>query len=70
MTKQQSGSKGGRATVAKHGREHMQKIGKAGARTFWQRYKFEPVALNDFAIVDRTTGQTIAFLSGKPWEAK
>jgi hypothetical protein len=34
MSKQQAGSKGGRATVAKHGREHMQQIGKRGAWMF------------------------------------
>lgn len=69
-TKQQAGSKGGRVTVARHGREHMQSIGRKGAATFWQRYTFTPAGLNDFAIRRRDNGETIAFLSGKPWEER
>lgn len=55
MNKQQAGSKGGRATVEKHGRAHMVKIGKAGARTTWTRYTLKPVNQSQYAMVDRKT---------------
>jgi general stress protein YciG len=34
-TKQRAGQKGGLATVAKHGIEHMRNIGKRGATVTW-----------------------------------
>lgn len=55
-TKQQAGSKGGRATVARHGREHMQKIGRKGAAVTWQRYRLTPYKQSQFAMVDKETG--------------
>lgn len=64
-TKQSAGQKGGRATVEKHGREHMSRIGKRGAAVFWKRYEFQPTGLNDFAIVKRETREVIAFVSGR-----
>ncbi len=67
MNKQQAGSKGGRVTVQRHGREHMQRIGRKGAATFWKLYRFTPTGLNDFAVIKRDTGEAIAFLSGKSW---
>lgn len=32
-----AGQKGGQATVARHGRDHMAEIGKKGGRPSWQR---------------------------------
>ena len=61
-----AGRRGGQSTLAKHGKEHFQKIGRAGARVFHERYKLEPVFQNDFAIVNRSTGETVAFLNGRP----
>lgn len=37
-------SRGGRATVARHGREHMQKIGRKGFEVTTERYFFGSVA--------------------------
>lgn len=53
--KQQAGQRGGRATVAKHGREHMQNIGKRGASVTWTRYYLAPVNESQYAMVDRQT---------------
>lgn len=64
-TKQQAGRKGGLATVARHGPDHMRTIGKRGASTFWKRYEMQPAGLSDFAIVERATGKVIAFTSGR-----
>ena len=55
MTKQQAGSKGGRQTFAKHGRSHMQQIGKRGAAVTWTRYTLKPVNQAQYAMVDRQT---------------
>ena len=52
----EAGRRGGLSTVARHGVQHMQKIGRAGARVFWARYRFSPVGLNQFAVVRRDTG--------------
>lgn len=60
MSKQQAGSKGGKSTLAKYGREHFQKIGKAGARVTWTRYTLKPVNESQYAMVNRTTNKIIA----------
>ena len=57
MTRQQAGSKGGRATVSKHGREHMQQIGRRGAVVTWTRYTLKPVNQSQYAMVERETGR-------------
>lgn len=62
-----AGRRGGRATVARHGVEHMRSIGAKGAKVFHSRYKLEPVNQNDFAIVHRETGEVKNFLNGKPF---
>ena len=64
-TKRQAGRKGGLATVARHGPDHMRQIGKRGARAFWNRYTLRPAGLSDFAIVRRETNEVIAFTSGR-----
>jgi hypothetical protein len=70
MNKAQAGRKGGFSTVQKYGREHMQQIGARGARTFWSRYRLAPAGTSDFAVIRRDTGEAVAFLSGRPWEAR
>lgn len=55
-TKQTAGSKGGRVTVQRHGREHMQQIGRKGAATTWSRYTLKPVNQSQYAMVEKTTG--------------
>ncbi len=61
----EAGRRGGISTVARHGVEHMQKIGRAGARVFHDRYQLTPVGLAQFAVVHRMTGETVAFLDGR-----
>ncbi|MCC6568926.1 MAG: hypothetical protein IT315_06790 [Anaerolineales bacterium] len=67
MKRREWGRRGGKATVEKHGREHMRTIGKRGASTFWKRYSLRPAGTSDFAIVKRENGEVIAFTSGKPF---
>lgn len=68
MKRKEYGRRGGRATVAKHGREHMQRIGKRGAASFWKRYTLRPAGTSDFAITNRKTGEVIAFMSGRQFK--
>jgi general stress protein YciG len=67
-THQTAGQRGGLATVAKHGREHMQAIGKRGAAVTWQRYQLSPVGQSGWAMVDRETNEVktlINFIPGR-----
>lgn len=61
-TKQSAGRRGGLATLARHGRQHMQTIGRRGAQVFWRRYHLVPCDLADFAIVERSSGKVINLL--------
>jgi hypothetical protein len=63
-----AGRAGGLTTVRRYGNLYMRAIGRRGARVFHARYKFVAVFENDFAIVDRETNLTKAFLSGLPFE--
>jgi hypothetical protein len=62
MNKQQAGSKGGKTTFQKYGRNHMQDIGARGAMTTWTRYVKVPYGQTQYALVDRLTGKTIRIL--------
>lgn len=68
MKRKEYGRRGGRATVAKHGREHMRTIGKRGATSFWKRYTLRPAGTSDFAITNRETGEVIALMSGRQFK--
>lgn len=57
MTRQQAGSKGGRVTVTRYGRDHMQKIGRRGAVVTWTRYRLTPWKQSQYAMVDRKTNE-------------
>lgn len=57
MSKAEAGRLGGLATVAKHGAQHMQAIGKRGAAALWQRYGLRPFQLTGWALVDKQTGE-------------
>lgn len=60
MNKKQAGSKGGKQTYKTHGRAHMVKIGKAGAKTTWTRYSLKPVNESQYAMVHRETNKIIS----------
>jgi hypothetical protein len=62
MNKQEAGSKGGQATVAKYGHGHMAKIGKAGATVTWTRYTMKPINQSQYAMVDRVTNVIVAVI--------
>jgi hypothetical protein len=57
MTKAESGAIGGRNTAAKYGQGYMANLARRGAAAFHAKYKLVPNGQNDFAIVDRATGQ-------------
>jgi len=63
-----AGRMGGLATVRRYGREYMCEIGRKGAAVFHARYELIPIFQDDFAIVDRETKLTKAFLSGMSLE--
>ncbi len=56
MTKQEAGRIGGRATASKHGRAHMQRIGKRGAVVTHSRYSIKPIGQTQYAYVYRDSG--------------
>ena len=65
-TKQTAGAMGGRATVARHGRGHMQAIGKQGAAVIWTRYHLAPIGQRGWAMVNRQTNQVKCFINHIP----
>jgi len=65
-TKQTAGSKGGRATFERHGRGHMQQIGKRGAVVTWGRYHLTPIGQSGWAMVDRKTNEVKTFVNYIP----
>jgi hypothetical protein len=66
MTKKQAGQIGGRTTFARHGKQHMSAIGRAGAKTTWTRYKLAPIGQSGFALVDRQSGEMKAIINYLP----
>lgn len=56
QTKRQAGQKGGLATFARHGADHMRTIGKRGAAGTWARYYLAPYKQSQYAMVDKQTG--------------
>jgi general stress protein YciG len=60
MTKKQAGQRGGRTTFARHGKQHMQAIGREGARVTWQRFTLKPINQGNYAMVERATNKIIA----------
>lgn len=65
MNKTQAAALGGKAVYLKYGTDHMRKLGKAGAAATWNRYTLQPINLNDFAMVNKETGQIVATINGK-----
>lgn len=63
------GRQGGLQTVARHGVEHMRRIGRKGAAAFHSRYSIAPVGTSQYAVVRRGTNVVVAFLDGLPFRA-
>ena len=59
-TKKSAGKLGGLATVRKHGREHMQDIGKRGAKVTWDRHYLIPVNQSQYGMVRKADNKIIA----------
>ena len=64
--KQQAGQIGGQTTFSKYGKEHMQAIGREGARVTWQRYHLSPIGQSGWAMVDRQTHEVKTFINYIP----
>jgi hypothetical protein len=62
MNKRDAGSRGGQTTVRKYGKGYMAMIGRRGAATLHDRYSLQPIGLNNFALVNRQTGEIKATL--------
>jgi len=58
--KRKAGRQGGLATYRKHGREHMQRIGRRGGEVTHERYHMHPVGLSGWAYIDRESGKVKA----------
>lgn len=58
--RQHAAPAGGRAVVRKYGPEYMAELGRKGAQAQHNKYAMVPVGPNNFAYVDRETGQVIA----------
>ncbi len=60
MTKAQAGSLGGKATVAKYGREYMREIGKRGYKVTVSKYVKLPANLSQWVMVRKSDNKVIA----------
>ena len=60
QSKREAGRRGGLATVQKHGKAHMQAIGRKGAAETWRRYDIVPVGTSGYALVRKCDNQVIA----------
>ncbi len=65
-TNRTAGALGGRATVARHGRQHMQEIGRRGATVTWSRYHLAPLGQSGWAMVNRQTNEVKTFINYIP----
>jgi len=57
MTKAEAGRLGGTSTFKKHGKTHMQNIGKKGATKTWTLYTLKPIGQSHYAMVNRLTNE-------------
>ena len=58
------GSKGGKATVEKYGREYMKELAKRGAAALWKKYRKVPIRQAEYALVNRETNEIVRILNG------
>lgn len=42
----------------------MREIGRLGAAVTWQKYRLQPIGTSEFAMIDKSTGQIVAYMSG------
>lgn len=59
MSKREAGALGGKALVAKYGREHMSLIGKRGYAVTRSRYDLVPYGATAWAFVTKDTRQIV-----------
>jgi hypothetical protein len=63
MNKKQAGQIGGRTTFARHGEQHMSKIGARGAAVTWQRYFLSAIGGTGWVMVNRQTNELKAVIN-------
>lgn len=63
-----AGSKGGKTTVKRYGKRYMRRLAKWAAHRMHSTYRMVPVGTNNFAYVNRETGEVKAYQFGKPEE--
>jgi len=56
-----AGQKGGLTTVARYGRDYMRQIGHRGGVQHHKLYRWIPIQVSAWAIVNRETGKTVAY---------
>lgn len=61
-----AGRRGGKRTVKRHGKRHMKRLARWAAHCMHVKYQITPVGTCQYALVNRTTGEIRAYLSGKP----
>jgi general stress protein YciG len=66
MSKTEAGRLGGKATFAKHGKKHMRKIGREGARVTWELYSMKPIGQSQYAMVRKSDNIIVAITNR--WE--
>ena len=66
MTKSEAGKLGGLSTFKKHGKGHMRRIGKNGAKVTWDRYSMKPIGQSQYAMVRKSDNIIIAIMNR--WE--
>ena len=64
MNKQDAGRLGSLKTAQKYGNKYMTELARRGAIAFHLKYRLVPVQLNNFAIVNRITGETVNTING------
>jgi general stress protein YciG len=70
MTKSQAGQLGGLSTFKKHGKKHMQTIGRRGAKKTWTLYSLKPVGQSQYAMVNKQTNEIKAILNSDNFQWK
>jgi len=61
----EAGRKGGKKTAKKYGKRYMRRLGAWGGFRMHATYAMVPSGPNDFAYVDRETGEVKAYQSGR-----
>jgi len=62
MNKKEAGRLGGEMTYITHGKKHMSKIGKQGAKSTWEKHTLKPVGQSQYAMVRKSDNAIVAII--------